>query len=303
MLAELPDKAAVLDHLDRAAESIAENIVNGNSQWSADAKCRYFDIARGSALEGAACLDICHVKGLVGLARCRQEKKQLQSIVRMIAGLIRSQQDRVCEPPEEYDITTGKDNQEVYFDHEQLDVYQFALDFVRWFESEIRDADFGVRRTKKLDNLSTSIALNIAEGNGRSRESDHRNFLDIAHRSALKAALQLDLIRAKAPQSLSTTEEGKGMLSSIVRMLLAMRARIQASEGDKERDKEGSGVGWHDVRRSFPSRPSCKKLPTAPPTTPAPALRSVLRSRRLATRFRTSTARTGRGRNRRGSLC
>ena len=81
----------------------------------------------------------------------------------------------------------------------------------------------GVRRWRKLDALSTSIVLNIAEGNGRSQASDHRNFLDMAHRSALKAALQLDLARVKMSCPPADLDEGEVMLGSIVRMLLGMR--------------------------------------------------------------------------------
>jgi len=88
----------------------------------------------------------------------------------------------------------------------------------------------GVRRWRKVDALATSIVLNIAEGNGRSQTSDHRSFLDIAHRSALKAALQLDLAGVKTSRPLTDLDEGKVILGSIVRMLLGMRGYFE--EGD-----------------------------------------------------------------------
>jgi len=202
LIANTTGPAAVFDHLDRASESIAENIVNGNSQWSPDAKCRYFDIARGSAQECAACMDVCHAKGLISPTHCNQEKEELRQIVNMLVGLVRSQQ---C------------------FDHERLEVYQFGLGFVGWVNADGREAEMGVRRWRKLDALATSIVLNIAEGNGRSQASDHRNFLDMAHRSALKAALQLDLARVKVSRPPADLDEGKAMLGGIVRMLLGMR--------------------------------------------------------------------------------
>jgi four helix bundle protein len=245
IIAEISGSPAVVDQLDRAAERIAENIVNGNSQWSVNAKCRYFDIAKGSALECAACLDICHAKRLVALVECSQEKGQLQSIVRMLAGLIRSKQREVCESPEEYGVAGNLGDAKFYFDHERLDVYQFGLRFVGWLDSEIRRADVGARSWRKLDALSTSIVLNIAEGNGRINSADHRRFLEIAHSSALKAALQLDLLCAKTDRSTASIEEGKKMLASIVRMLLAMRGYLQRNqEQDEERDEECPGIAY-----------------------------------------------------------
>ena len=223
LIAESQAAGAVLDHLDRAAESIAENIVNGNSQWSPEAKCRYFGIAYGSSLECAACLDVLRVKNMITDERCDQEKAELRVIVRMLIGLIRSHRREIHEPREDYETSAGEQGPEFYFDHETLQVYQFALRFVGWVHSELRDSVIDVRRKRKLDQFSTSIVLNIAEGNGRYGRADHRSFLDMAHQSALKAALQLDLIRAQAVRPAGNVDQSKELLRSIVRMLLGMR--------------------------------------------------------------------------------
>ena len=53
-----PDKAAVKDQLDRASTSIPLNIAEGNGKWSSRDRCRFLEIARGSAVECAACLDV-----------------------------------------------------------------------------------------------------------------------------------------------------------------------------------------------------------------------------------------------------
>ncbi len=98
--------AAVLDHLDRASESVAENIVDGNSRWSAAAKCHYFGIALGSILECAACLDVYCVKGLMSVA-CRNEgKEELRHITRMLVGLMRSHGHEFREAPGRYETET-----------------------------------------------------------------------------------------------------------------------------------------------------------------------------------------------------
>ncbi len=230
LIAEITDPAAVLDHLERASESVAENIVNGNSQWSRDAKCRYFGIARGSALECAACMDVCCLKGLVSAARRDEAKEELQQIVRMLVGLIRSQGLELREETDQYKTVADKQQDAVYFEHERLEVYRLGLSFVGWAHAGIQEHEAGVRRRRKLDGLGTSIVLNIAEGNGRVAPADHRNFIDIAHRAAIKAALQLDLVRAKGITVSVDLETGKQMLGSIVRMLLGMHGYFDRAD-------------------------------------------------------------------------
>ena len=90
---KLPKSLSVIDQLDRASPSIPLNIAEGNGKFTAADRCRFFDIARGSALESAAALDV-----LVAKKRCAQEevaagKDCLWSIVSMRVGLIRSNSD------------------------------------------------------------------------------------------------------------------------------------------------------------------------------------------------------------------
>ncbi len=75
--------------------------------------------------------------------------------------------------------------------------------------------------------MSTSIVLNIAEGNGRFHATDHRKFIDIAYQSALKASVPLDLMRVKAEVDTARLHEGKRMLVSIVKRLLGMRGYLE----------------------------------------------------------------------------
>ncbi|HMP90857.1 MAG TPA: four helix bundle protein, partial [Kiritimatiellia bacterium] len=44
--------------LDRASTSIPLNIAEGNGMYTEADRCRFFDIARGTALECPACLDV-----------------------------------------------------------------------------------------------------------------------------------------------------------------------------------------------------------------------------------------------------
>jgi four helix bundle protein len=82
-------------------------------------------------------------------------------------------------------------SQEHFFDHEKLDVYREAIGFVAWLtqlmEGTLRTGD--VR--DQLDRASTSISLNIAEGNGKYSPKDRCRFFDIAHGSALECSAGL----------------------------------------------------------------------------------------------------------------
>ena len=124
MLGNIEQSAAALGHWDRAAESIVENVANGNSRHAAADRNRRFDVAFGSALECAACLDICVCKKLITVDRQAEGKAALQQIVKMTIGLRKSRSLYVKEEREEY---IARQNDEIYFAHESLDVYPIAL--------------------------------------------------------------------------------------------------------------------------------------------------------------------------------
>ncbi|MEO8399131.1 MAG: four helix bundle protein [Ignavibacteriaceae bacterium] len=87
----------IFDQLDRASNSILLNIAEGTGKFTPKDKCKYFDIARGSALECAACLDILLRKKKITLEEYNLEKNILIEIVSMLIGLIKSISDRVYE--------------------------------------------------------------------------------------------------------------------------------------------------------------------------------------------------------------
>ena len=107
VLESIPKTLAVHSQLDRAATSIPLNIAEGNGKFTAPDRCRFFDIARGSALECAACLDVLLVKKLIPSAEVGQE--MLLRIVSMLVGLIRSTSGvRLHEELESYGTTCGE---------------------------------------------------------------------------------------------------------------------------------------------------------------------------------------------------
>jgi four helix bundle protein len=98
----------VIDQLDRASTSITLNIAEGTGKFTGRDKCRYYDIARGSAVESAACLDILARKKMITENSKEEGKAILQEIVSMLFGLIKSSSNRAYE--NEVDYNSSKDN-------------------------------------------------------------------------------------------------------------------------------------------------------------------------------------------------
>jgi four helix bundle protein len=103
LLDTVPKSLAVHDQLDRAFTSVPLNIAEENGKFTSPDRCRFFDNARGSALECAACLDVLVAKGKAIVEQIQPGKESLHKIVSMLVGLIRSNSsDRLYESATEY---------------------------------------------------------------------------------------------------------------------------------------------------------------------------------------------------------
>lgn len=78
----------VCDQLDRASLSALLNTAEGNGKRQRQIRAKFFDDARGSATECAACLDALVVKGVVSEQRIFTGKELLLKIVSMLSGLV-----------------------------------------------------------------------------------------------------------------------------------------------------------------------------------------------------------------------
>jgi four helix bundle protein len=108
------------------------------------------------------------------------------------------------------------------FHHEKLTVYQRALAFAGWSQTLI---DSIAKRTSTRDHLERagdSVALNVAEGNGKFSPRDRARFFQIAHGSALECAACLDLFVARGCCESAAIIQGKAILEEIVKMLFRM---------------------------------------------------------------------------------
>ena len=103
-LEEKPGKLAARDHLDRASTSTVLNIAEGNGKFSIKDRCRFLDIAYGSAVECAACLDIYVARRFALPQEVEDGKNSVKRIVSMLIKLKSSLLSRVSEDVVEYTV-------------------------------------------------------------------------------------------------------------------------------------------------------------------------------------------------------
>lgn len=88
-----------VDQLTRAALSIPLNIAEGNGRWHKGEKQQFFRIARGSTFECAAILDILQRKNLLKGSVYHDAYTLLETLSKMLQGLINSVQTREDQLP------------------------------------------------------------------------------------------------------------------------------------------------------------------------------------------------------------
>src|SRR2546423_12057914 len=129
-----------------------------------------------------------------------------------------------------------------YFDHEKLDVYREAIAFCAWTGDLLNSISAKAAAKDPLDRASTSVPLNIAEGNGKFSAKDRARFLEIARGSALECAAALDVLVARKLVALEQVESAKENLVRIVQMLMGMLRRFLERGGvfrEAAREKGG----------------------------------------------------------------
>ena len=117
------------------------------------------------------------------------------------------------------------------FDHRKLDVYQLAIKFAAWAYEvcrRLRGRDRHIR--DQFLRASQSIALNIAEGNGRRTAADRSNFFTIARGSALECSAIVDILTMCAGMPEEAAEPGQEFLVRIVSMLVKLAPPTGAAQ-------------------------------------------------------------------------
>ncbi len=108
------------------------------------------------------------------------------------------------------------------FNHERLDVYQEALALCGWWETCWRRCASLPNLRDQMDRASSSIPLNIAEGNGRFTPKDRSHYFRIAATSALECAACLDVLVVRKRLTAEEVLPAKHRLQAIVRMLYGL---------------------------------------------------------------------------------
>ncbi len=201
-------------------------------------KLRGLEYAIGSSLECAACLDLARLKRLLDAELVYTEKDELSQILRMLVGLRKSwgaSATVVREVPAEYSTQGEKSvasldkdcGERVLFRHETLDVYRVAIEVAEAFCSSESASRLPNPVFSRLDELVTSMVLNIAEGNGRFSDADQTRFLGTSHESVVKLAARLDLCVTQDLLQRYEIAEWKALLQRVAVMTTSMIAGIQ----------------------------------------------------------------------------
>lgn len=81
--------SVIADQLRRAALSIPLNIAEGSGKTAVKDKKRYWAIARGSAMECAAIVDVCRVLEIIDGQRYEEASEVLLRITQMLTKMCR----------------------------------------------------------------------------------------------------------------------------------------------------------------------------------------------------------------------
>ena len=133
----------------------------------------------------------------------------------------------------------------IYFDHEKLDVYREAIDFCGWVGDFLAAAPTKAAAKDQLDRASTSIPLNIGEGNGKFSAKDRARFLEVARGSALECAACLDVLFVRKLASEQQVAGQKEELARIVQMLIGLLRKF-SERAEVLREDEAAYFIEHD---------------------------------------------------------
>ena len=126
---------------------------------------------------------------------------------------------------------------ETAFDHERLEVYQVAVEFVGLADGIIEALPKGrAYLADQLQRAATSIVLNIAEGAGDRFGPDKARFYRMARRSATECAGVLDVCRTLRASDETMLLQGRELLIRVVQMLVRLDKSVAQAATDSDTD-------------------------------------------------------------------
>ena len=110
-----------------------------------------------------------------------------------------------------------------FFDHEKLDVYQAAIEFVVLIDTVVANLPRGrAYLADQLQRAGASVPLNIAEGAGEYASNEKIRFYRMAKRSATECAGIFDICQRLQIIEEQYHSKGRELLVRIVSMLTKM---------------------------------------------------------------------------------
>jgi len=108
-------------------------------------------------------------------------------------------------------------------DHERLDVYAVAMEFLVFANEVIERLPRGRGHlADQLTRASTSVVLNLAEGAGKLSKADKRRYYLTARGSATESAALLDVCLRLRLLAEAEYRTGKAMIVRVVSMLIKL---------------------------------------------------------------------------------
>jgi len=129
-----------------------------------------------------------------------------------------------------------------HFDHEKLDAYRVAVDFVGVAAQIIEGLPRGSAYVKdQLGRAALSITANTAEGAGEFKRKDKARFYRMAARSATECAAILDVCRKLGIAEESSLRQGRELLLRVVSMLTRLaKAHQKVKTATQKEDRRAS---------------------------------------------------------------
>jgi four helix bundle protein len=113
---------------------------------------------------------------------------------------------------------TGTGTEQVLFDHEKLEVYRVAREFLQIAQPLMKRKISRVLRDQ-FERASLSIAANIAEGAGKTAWTDKQRIYEIARGSTTETATLLEVMSIRGAITPDEYEGGRQLLIRIAQML------------------------------------------------------------------------------------
>ncbi len=118
---------------------------------------------------------------------------------------------------------------------QNLRVYQRALEFAEQASAlTVKFSRENWYLRDQLNRAALSIALNIAEGTGRTTKADQRRFLIMARGSVHECVALMDMCQRKKLLPETSRTDFTGHLTVIAKMLSGMIARLSTTDSVRE---------------------------------------------------------------------